>query len=244
MADSVKGAAIVTGGSAGIGKSICEDLLEGGWDVVSLARRPSAIKHPNIHSVEVDLTDRDATGEAAAEVAKQFNVSTIVHNAGIIRADLLSDVKLSDLDDLVNLHLGSAIQLTQAALPGMRKAKYGRIILMSSRAALGLPTRTNYSATKSGMIGMTRTWAMELAADGITVNAVAPGPIHSEMFYDVIPAGSEREQNIAAGIPVNRIGEPDDVARAVRFFAEPANSFVTGQVLFVCGGASIGSITI
>jgi len=117
-------------------------------------------------------------------------------------------------------------------------------VLMSSRGALGLPTRTAYAATKAGMLGMVRTWALELAASGITANVVSPGPIQTDMFYDVVPAGSEREQNIAKGIPVQRLGRPDDVARAVMFFADPLNSFVTGQNLFVCGGAGVGSITI
>src|SRR4030095_7646189 len=104
------------------------------------------------------------------------------------------EVQLEDLDALVELHLGCAIQLVQAALPAMRAHRYGRIVLMSSRAALGAPTRTSYSATKAGMLGMARTWALELAADGITVNVVAPGPIHTDMFYDVIPAGRARER--------------------------------------------------
>lgn len=239
-----RGAAIVTGGSAGIGKAICENLLDGGWEVISLSRRSSDIKHAHIHSVEVDLSDRKATGQAAAEIVQQHEVTTIVHNAGIIRADLLPDVKLSDLDTLLNLHIGSAVQLAQAALPTMKAAKFGRIVLMSSRAALGLATRTSYSATKSGMIGLTRTWALELAAAGITVNAIAPGPIATDMFYDVVDPGSDKEKAIAAGIPVQRLGQADDVARAVRFFAEPDNSFVTGQVLYVCGGASVGTLII
>ena len=118
-------------------------------------------------------------------------------------------------------------------------------MLISSRAALGLATRTAYSATKAGMIGMARTWALELAPDGITVNVVAPGPIReTEMFHDVVPADSPREEALAAAIPVKRLGAPDDVARAVMFFASPASSFITGQTLFVCGGSSIGSITI
>lgn len=239
-----RGVAIVTGGSAGIGKAIVKDMLDGGWEVVSMSRRKCDLPGARLHSVEVDLTDRKATAQAVAEINRRHKVRTIVHNAGVIRAALLPEVKLTDLDALVDLHIGTAIQLLQAALPGMREDHFGRVVLMSSRAALGLATRTCYSATKAGMIGMARTWALELAADGITVNVVAPGPIHSEMFYDVVEAGSEREKKIAAGIPVKRIGEPGDVARAVRFFAEPANSFVTGQVLYVCGGASVGTLTI
>ena len=126
----------------------------------------------------------------------------------------------------------------------MRAAHYGRVVLMSSRAALGLATRTNYSATKAGMVGKARTWALELAPEGITVNVVAPGPIRTDMFYDVVDEGSDKEKAIAAGIPVKRLGESADVARAVRFFVEPENSFVTGQVLYVCGGTSVGSLTI
>jgi NAD(P)-dependent dehydrogenase (short-subunit alcohol dehydrogenase family) len=236
--------AAVTGGSAGIGRAICEDLLARGYEVVSLARRPTDIDHPKLHSIEVDLADRAATAQAAHELVQRFDVTTIVHNAGVIRPALLPEVKLDDLDALVELHLGCAIQLVQAALPAMREARFGRVILLSSRAALGAQTRTAYSATKAGMLGMARTWALELAADGITVNVVAPGPIHTDMFYDVIPAGSERERQLAASIPVRRVGEPGDVARAVAFFADPENSFVTGQVLYVCGGASLGSLSL
>src|SRR5690606_20812603 len=108
-----------------------------------------------------------------------------------------------------------------------RAQRFGRIVLMSSRAAVGLATRTSYSATKAGMMGMARTWALELAPEGITVNVVAPGPIRTDMFYDVVEAGSETERRLAQSIPVRRLGESDDVARAVAFFADPANSFVT-----------------
>jgi 3-oxoacyl-[acyl-carrier protein] reductase len=236
--------AAVTGGSAGIGKAICESLLADGYEVISLARRKSEIAHPKMHDIEVDLMDRAATGEAAKELARRFEVTTLVHNAGVIRPALLPDVQLTDIDALVNLHWGAALQLVQACLPTMRERKFGRILLMSSRAALGAQTRTAYSATKSGMLGLARTWALELAPHGITVNVVAPGPVHTEMFYDVIPAGSEREQKLAASIPVGRIGEAADVARAVSFFIHPDAGFITGQSLYVCGGASLGSLSL
>ena len=238
------GVAAVTGGSAGIGKAICELLLEQGYEVVSLARRASELAHARMHSIEVDLTDRQATGEAARELVRRFDVTTVIHNAGVIRPALLAEARLEDLDALVELHLGCAIQLVQAALPAMRSRRFGRVILLSSRAALGLATRTNYSATKAGMLGMARTWALELGADGITVNVVAPGPIRTDMFYDVVPAGSDKERQLAASVPVRRLGEATDVARAVAFFADPANGFVTGQVLYVCGGTSVGSLTL
>lgn len=236
--------AAVTGGSAGIGKAICEDLLNKGYEVVSLALGKPETVHPRLHSIEVDLTDRKAAAEAAAELARRFEVTTLVHNAGVIRPAMLGDVRLEDLDALVALHLGCAIQLVQATLPQMRAQHFGRVVLLSSRAAVGAVTRTVYSATKAGMLGMMRTWALELAADGVTVNAVAPGPVRTDMFYEVIAKGSDRERALAAAVPVKRLGEPSDVARAVGFFIDPANSYVTGQVLYVCGGTSVGSLTL
>ena len=166
--------AVVTGGSAGIGLAICHRLLDDGYELISLARRTCPLDHPKLHSVVVDLIDRAATTAAAHDIARRFEVTTLVHNAGVIRPALLPDVKLDDLDALVELHLGCAIQLLQACLPSMRAQHFGRVVLLSSRAAVGLATRTSYSATKAGMLGMARTWALELAPDGITVNVVAP----------------------------------------------------------------------
>ncbi len=236
--------AMVTGGSAGIGLAICERFLADGYEVVSLARRACPIAHPKLHSVEVDLLDRAATAEAARDLARRFGVTTLVHNAGVIRPALVADVDLADLDALVELHLGCAIQLLQAALPAMKAQRFGRVVLLSSRAAVGLATRTSYSATKAGMLGMARTWALELAADGITVNVVAPGPIRTDMFFEVVPAGSDKERALAAAVPVKRLGEAADVSRAVAFFTDPAAGFVTGQVLYVCGGTSVGGLTL
>jgi 3-oxoacyl-[acyl-carrier protein] reductase len=236
--------AAVTGGSAGIGKAICEDLLARDYEVVSLARRRADIDHPRMHSIEVDLADRAATSQAARELTQRFEITTVIHNAGVIKAALLPDVKLDDLDTLLNLHVGCAIQLVQAALPAMRARKFGRVVLLSSRAALGLATRTSYSATKAGMLGMARTWALELGPDGITVNVVAPGPIRTDMFFDVVPEGSDKERQLASSTPVRRLGEAADVARAVAFFVDPKNGFVTGQILYVCGGTSVGSLAL
>jgi 3-oxoacyl-[acyl-carrier protein] reductase len=235
--------AIVTGGSTGIGAAICTHLLDAGHHVVSLSRRPPA--DPRCEHQEVDLLDPIATDQAARAIAATHRVTHIVHNAGAIRATLLPDVPLGDIAALAQLHLNSALSLLQAALPAMRAAGTGRVVLIASRAALGLQSRTAYSATKAGMIGMARTWALELAPHGITVNVVAPGPIReTEMFHAVVPADSEREATLAAAIPVRRLGTPDDVARAVLFFASPDSSFITGQTLFVCGGSSVGSLTI
>ena len=176
---------------------------------------------------------------------RRFAVTHLVHNAGVIRPGRIADVKAADLADLSRLHLAAPLLLLQAVLPGMRARRFGRVVLLSSRAALGADTRTSYSATKSGMIGMARTWAVELAADGITVNVIAPGPVGgTAMFHAIVPAGSEREARLAASIPVGRLGRPEDVARAAMFFADPKADFVTGQTLFVCGGASLGSLPI
>lgn len=236
--------AIVTGGSAGIGAEICRQMLDAGYEVISMARRAPDFTHPRLQTVLVDLLDAQATTQASQEAARQYPISHVIHNAGVIWPNLLPDVTQDELHGLTQIHLGAAISLVQAVLPGMESRHFGRIVLMSSRGALGLPTRTAYSATKAGMIGMARTWALELAPRGITVNVVAPGPIQTDMFYDVIPAGSEREHNIAKGIPVQRLGRADDVARAVMFFSDAANDFITGQTLYVCGGASVSSVTI
>ncbi|HVL57920.1 MAG TPA: SDR family NAD(P)-dependent oxidoreductase, partial [Burkholderiaceae bacterium] len=163
-------AAIVTGGSVGIGRSICEHLLQAGYEVVSLSRRDIDIADPRLHSVSVDLADVEATRAAAADVCGRFRVTTVVHNAGVMRPALLPDVKVEDLHALTDIHLSAALILVQAALPAMTAARFGRIVLVGSRAALGLATRTAYSATKAGISGLARTWALELGPTGITVN--------------------------------------------------------------------------
>jgi NAD(P)-dependent dehydrogenase (short-subunit alcohol dehydrogenase family) len=230
---------IVTGGSAGIGAAICRQMIDAGYEAISVARRKPDWSHAALHAVEVDLTDAKATAQVASDLARRFPIAAVVHNAGVIRPSLLPEVSQDDLSELAQLHLGAAILLVQAALPGMRERRYGRIVLISSRAALGLPTRTVYSATKAGMIGMARTWALELAASGITVNVVAPGPILTDNFWGVIPKGSEQQERMARNVPVGRLGSREDVAHAISFFLDERSDFVTGQVLYVCGGTSL-----
>jgi NAD(P)-dependent dehydrogenase (short-subunit alcohol dehydrogenase family) len=241
---SERNLAVVTGGASGIGAEICRHLLAAGYEVVSLDLRKADWQHERLSSIEVDLLDDAATRDAANRAA-QRPVTHVVHNAGAIRPNLLPEVTREDLHALTQLHLGAALHLVQAALPGMRSRGFGRIIMMSSRAALGAATRSAYSATKAGMIGLTRTWALELAPFGITANAVAPGPISgTEMFHEVIPKGSPRETALAEAIPVRRLGRSGDVARAVMFFADRENGYVTGQTLYVCGGSSVGMVAI
>jgi NAD(P)-dependent dehydrogenase (short-subunit alcohol dehydrogenase family) len=235
--------AVVTGGSAGIGLAVVRQLLDKDYEVVSLDVQPPGLKHPKLNHVDVDLTNALAT-ERIAEKLKGQDITTVIHNAGVIRPAPLAEVKLEDLGALVNLHLAAAVLLMQATLPAMKAANFGRVVLVSSRSVLGLPTRTVYSATKAGMIGMARTWALELAPHGITVNVVAPGPVQTANFYGIVPEGSPQVAKIAEGIPVKRLGQPDDVARAVLFFSDRDAGFVTGQVLYVCGGTSIGSLAL
>jgi 3-oxoacyl-[acyl-carrier protein] reductase len=239
----VEKCALVTGGSSGIGAAICRSLLADGYQVVSLSRRASESPSPRLHEVQVDLADALATREAAFEVASRFPITTVIHNAGAIREKPLEEVTLDDLQSLTNLHLAAALSLMQANLPRMKQRHFGRVVLVSTRAVLGLAKRTVYSATKAGMLGLARTWALELGAHGITVNVVAPGPIEAtEMFHEVLPVDSPKLPRIIDSIPVKRLGRPEDVARAVLFFAAPEAGFVTGQTLFVCGGTSVGSI--
>jgi NAD(P)-dependent dehydrogenase (short-subunit alcohol dehydrogenase family) len=231
--------ALVTGGSAGIGRAVAERLLAVGYEVISLDLKPTELE---LLHVTVDLTDAEATRQAVEELARSHAITTVIHNAGAIRPAPLEEVRISDLQALASLHLGAAITLAQAALPAMKAARYGRIVLVASRAVLGVPMRTVYSATKAGMLGLARTWALELAPLGITVNVVAPGPIRTAMFHSIVPEGGA--EKLAQAIPVRRLGEPDDVARAVLFFADRDAGFVTGQLLYVCGGASVGAFTL
>ena len=234
-------ATLVTGGSAGIGRAICEALLAQGRTVVNLDYAlPSDWSHPQLTSFQADLTREDDTRERAQQITGQYEVTALVNNAGATRPGSIDTATIADLDYVVALHLRAAMLLTQAALPALRASGQGRIVNISSRAALGKAERIVYSATKAGLIGMTRTLAMELGGDGITVNAVAPGPIATELFRSSNPEGAPRTQRIIDSIVVKRLGTPGDVARAALFFLSPDNGFVTGQVLYVCGGTTLG----
>ena len=241
MTPGMEGATVVTGGSSGIGAAICRYLLDRGSVVISLDRRPPSLSHPQLHHCEVDLTDPEATVAAARAVAAEHRVLRLVNNAGATRPGLVEEATLADLAYVVALHLQASLLLVQAFLPAMREARHGRIVSIGSRAALGKPRRSVYSATKAGLVGFTRTWALELGPFGITVNLVAPGPIETELFKASNPPESPQTRRIVESIAVGRFGTPDDVARAVLFFLAPENGFVTGQTLSVCGGASVGA---
>lgn len=231
---------LVTGGSAGIGRAICEALLAQGRNVVNLDYRLPDWNDPGLTSLQADLTDEAQTRQRGAEIAQRFAITALVNNAGATRPGTIDTQTVADLDYVVALHFRATMLLTQASLPSLRACGQGRIVNIASRAALGKTERIAYSATKAGLLGMTRTMAMELGGDGITVNAVAPGPIATELFMKSNPAGAPRTQKIIDSIVVKRIGQPDDVARAALFFLSPDNGFVTGQVLYVCGGTTLG----
>jgi len=236
--------ALITGGSSGIGWATAQAMLAKGWQVVSLAQEAPPETAPGLYTEIADLADPAATAAAAARITAAHDISHIIHNAGQILPALVEDADPASITRLAQLHLATPLALTQAALPGMKARGFGRILFTGSRAALGVPTRTAYAATKAGIIGMARTWALELAPHGITVNVVSPGPIRTRNFWDIVPEGSAAETALAARIPVGRLGEPADVARALMFLADADAGFITGQVLMVCGGASIGTISL
>lgn len=236
--------AVITGGNKGCGADLAARLLERDYRVISVARRDPEVSHPNLHSVNADLLDPDAVTAAAKHIEAEYKVTHLVHNAGLIWPNLVEEAKPEDITGLAQLHLGSALTLLQATLPNMKAQGFGRVMFNASRAALGAPTRTAYGATKAGMIGMARTWALELAQHGITVNVVAPGPILTDNFWGIVEKDSAQQEALAKRIPVGRIGTVQDVTNAFLFFCDPQNSFVTGQTLYVCGGASVGTLTI
>ncbi len=236
--------AVVTGGNKGIGACIAQRMLDQGYRVISVSRHDPEFSHKNLESVGADLLDSAAVREAAASIARRHQVTHLINNAGLVWPKLVEDASVEEIAGLGQLHLGAPLLLLQAFLPAMKARRFGRVLFNSSRAALGTPTRTAYSASKAGMIGMARTWALELAPHGITVNVVAPGPIQTDNFWGIVPKGSDRENALAARIPVGRLGTVEDVAHAFMYFADPAAGFVTGQTLYVCGGASVGSVSI
>lgn len=234
--------ALITGAAQGIGAVLGQRLAEQGYKVLCLDVKAPGWTHPRLEAIEADLLDPEAVARAARTIEATHDVTHLVHNAGLIWPNLLEEARPEDIAGLAQLHLGAALTLMQAVLPGMKARRFGRVMFTGSRAGLGAATRTAYAATKAGMIGMARTWALELAPHGITVNVVAPGPVRTENFWGIIDKDSPAEAALAAKIPVGRLGEAEDVARAFEFFADRASGFVTGQTLYVCGGASLGAL--
>ncbi|MEJ0068348.1 MAG: SDR family oxidoreductase [Pseudomonadota bacterium] len=230
---------LVTGASNGIGRGIVDRLAGDGFFPINLDMKPPRNDAPGAF-VQVDLLDRDAADAAVDDVVQRYQPYGLVNNVGMVGPAALEDTDLADLERVFALNLGSAVRCAQKLAPAMRAAGAGRIVTISSRAALGKELRTAYAASKAGLIGLTKTLALELAGDGITVNAIGPGPIATELFDAANPPDSPRTRAIIDGVPVRRLGNPADIAHAVAFFMSDAASFVTGQVLYVCGGMTIG----
>ncbi|MDE5444168.1 SDR family oxidoreductase [Bradyrhizobium sp. CSA207] len=230
---------LITGGNSGIGEALARRLVDKGQRVVSVGLEKPGWTHDLLAAYCADLTSLKETRAIAKEISSDHAIDCLVHNAGTILPNLLPDARPEDILMLAQLHLGAPMLLTQAALEGMMSRRLGRIVFVSSRAAMGAVTRSAYSATKAGMHGMARTWALELASSGITVNVVAPGPILTDNFWGIVPKDSERQEKMARNVPVGRLGSREDVAHAVEFFLDERSDFVTGQVLYVCGGTSL-----
>src|SRR5579883_1605114 len=219
---------LVTGASRGLGRASVEALIKAGQKVVGMAREAPRDGFPG-DFVACDLSDPHATAAALASITQRPQILGLVNK-----------VELAAMDKVFALNLHPAVQAMQAVLPAMRAAGWGRVVNISSLTVLGTPERTSYAAAKAALIAFTRTWALELATAGITVNAVAPGPVVTRLFRDNNPPGSASEQRYLASIPMKRFGEPEEIGAAVAFLLSEAASYITGQTLYVDGGASIG----
>ena len=231
---------LLTGGSGGIGRAIAARLTQEAYQVINLDRVKPKSLESNEQYIEVDLLDIEGTGAVLQDLAAQGDVLRVINNAGFIRPATLEDTTTEDFNAVIALNLQVPILVTQTLLPAMRRAQFGRIINIASRAALGKELRTAYSASKAGLLGMTRTWALESAADGVTVNAIGPGPVATELFLSGNPPDSPKTKQIMASIPVKRMGTPEDIAHAVSSLVDDRAGYITGQVLYVCGGLTVG----
>jgi 3-oxoacyl-[acyl-carrier protein] reductase len=237
--------AVVTGAGRGIGHAIAVRLAKEGARIASVSRteanakktadeinatRPDAAK-----AYAVDVADQDAVQKAAGQILEDFGrVDILVNNAGVTRDGLSMRMSLEDWDTVLNTNLKGAFVFTQALMRPMIKQRSGRIINISSIAGLtGNAGQANYSASKAGLIGLTKTLARELASRGITVNAVAPGLIETDMTTVL---SEEIRTAILQKVPLGKLGDPDDIAGAVAYLASPEAKYITGQVLTVDGG--------
>ncbi len=229
---------LVTGATKGIGWAISQRLADQGCHVVGLARNTQDIDFPG-YLYSCDLRNAGETEDMLRVIREKYPVDAVVNNVGIVRPEPLGEVDLAALYEVFDLNVRVAVQVTQAFVPSMKARKEGRIVNICSRVTHGAVNRTSYSAAKSALIGCTRTWALELAPYGITVNAVSPGPVETELFRAGHPEGGEAEQKALASIPMGRLGSPADVAAAVTFLLGDEAGFITGQDLRVDGGGSL-----
>ena len=231
---------LITGASRGIGLACAQRIAQRGGYVIGLARRPFDGEFPG-DFYTADLADEASTAEALALITQKFSIDHLVNNAGKSTTSLLEETNSTEFNEIIQINMRAPMQCLQACLPSMVRKGRGRVVNISSRAALGMVKRTAYAGAKSGLIGMTRTWALELGAQGITVNAVAPGPVATELYLKNNPMSPEAREAFASRIPLKRVGTPEDIAGAITYLLSDDASFVTGQVLYVCGGLSIGA---
>ncbi|WP_066663896.1 MULTISPECIES: 3-oxoacyl-ACP reductase FabG [unclassified Sphingomonas] len=241
--------AVVTGAARGIGAAIALRLAEDGCDVAVLDLNAEACggtvaevqaRGRRAIAVAANVADETAVAEAVARVAADLGPPLIlVNNAGILRDKTLGKLTLDDWTTVIDVNLTAAFLMSREVLPAMKAARWGRIVNLSSIAALGVFGETNYSAAKAGVLGLTRTLAIELGAFGVTVNAVAPGFVVTDMTRAVAERMNMTMEALIAemmkDIRVGRPGMPDDIANAVSYFADPRSSFTTGQTLYVAG---------
>jgi 3-oxoacyl-[acyl-carrier-protein] reductase len=237
--------ALVTGASRGIGQATAIDLAKAGADIVVNFIGNEAVAQETVEAIEAlgrkaikikaDVGNADDVQAMVDEAIAAFgHIDILVNNAGITRDGLLIRMKDSDWDDVLNINLKGVYLVTKAVAKLMVKQRAGRIINMTSVSGVtGNVGQANYAAAKAGVIGFTKTCAKELAARGITVNAVAPGFIETAMT-DVLP--EKIKEGIAATVPFGRMGQPEEIASVVTFLASDFASYITGQVLNVDGG--------
>lgn len=242
---------MVTGGSRGIGRAIVVALAEAGAKVAFVYQSSSKpadelvaeLKAKNLEAVayQADVKNFAAAEEVVGKIVDGWGkIDILVNNAGIIRDNLLATMSEDQWGEVIQTNLNSVFNYCHAAIRPMMSARYGRVINMSSVASeFGNQGQANYAASKGGIEGFTRCFATEVARRGITVNAVAPGFIETDMTTAVRNAAGDE---IKKSIPVRRLGKPEDIANAVLFLAEESASYITGQVLRVDGGLTLGGI--
>ncbi len=239
--------ALVTGASRGIGRAIAEALVRAGANVIGTATSESGAAAIDQHlkglgiggrGAVLDVTSEQAVLDLIKEISgREGPVTILVNNAGITRDNLLLRMKAEEWDEIMQTNLSALYRTCKACLRGMMKARHGRIINIGSVVGLmGNPGQTNYSASKAGMIGFTRSLAREVGSRGITANTIAPGFIETDMTRAM---SEEQRAAMAAQIPLQRLGVPEDIAAAVVFLASPSGAYITGETLNVNGGMSM-----